>query len=68
MEKENLEAICADIILQDGSYFSLVVVYIPPNQNEEMKLLVELIRTVKSKNIIITGDLNAKSQEWTLCK
>ena len=29
-----------------------------------MKLLVELIRTVKSKNIIITGDLNAKSQEW----
>ena len=64
LEKENLEAICADIILRDGSNFSLIVVYIPPNQKEQMKLLVELIRTVKSKNIIITGDLNAKSQEW----
>ena len=29
-----------------------------------MKLFVKVITTVKSKNIIITGDLNAKSQEW----
>ena len=64
MEKENLEAVCADIILRDGSYYSLVVVYIPPNRKEQMKLIVELVRTVKSENIIITGDLNAKSQGW----
>ena len=64
LEKDNLEAICADIVLRDRSNFLLVVVYIPPNQKEQMKLLTELIRTSKSKNIIITGDLNAKSHEW----
>ena len=66
MEKENLEAICVGIVLRDGSRFLFVIcfVYKPPNQKEQMKLFVELIKTVKSKNIIITGDLNAKSHEW----
>ena len=64
LEKDNLEAICADIVLRDRSYFLLVVVYISPNQIDQMKLFTELIRTSESNNIITTGDLNAKSQEW----
>ena len=32
--------------------------------NNQIQLFTELIRTSKSNNIIITGDLNAKSQEW----
>lgn len=64
LEIDNLEVVCADIILRNGSSFLLVVAYIPPGQTKEMKLLSDLIKSFNSKNIIITGDFNAKSQEW----
>ena len=65
LEKDNLEAICADIVLKNGFSFLLIVAYIPPDQTEQMKLLLELFQScTNDKNVIITGDLNAKSQEW----
>ena len=65
LEKDNVEAICADIVLKDGFSFLLIVAYIPPDQTEQMKMFSELLKSCSSsKNVIITGDFNAKSQEW----
>ena len=52
-------------MLKDGLSFLLIVAYIPPDQTEQTKMLSELVRScAMDKNVIITGDFNAKSQEW----
>ena len=59
----HLEALCAEIQIQNNEEILVVVVYIPPNKTEQMTLLSSLLANVcrKYRNVIITGDMNAKS-------
>ena len=65
-EKDDVEAICATVKLQDQDEILLVTAYIPPEKNEQMKGLIEIIKNCNThhKNIIVTGDFNAKSKLW----
>ena len=65
-EKDDVEAICATVKLQDQDEVLLVTAYIPPEKNEQMKGLIEIIKNciIHHKNIIVTGDFNAKSKLW----
>ncbi|MEW8546772.1 MAG: reverse transcriptase family protein, partial [Candidatus Thiodiazotropha sp.] len=62
----NLEALCVEIKTDKKEVYMLVVVYVPPNKLEQMSLLGNLVKQVSAiyKNVIVTGDMNAKSAAW----
>ena len=66
LEMDNLEAICVELKTVKNETYLLVIVYVPPNKVEQMTLLSNLVKRASRtySNIIITGDLNAKSTEW----
>ena len=66
LETDNLEAICVEIKTERNETFLIVVVYVPPNKVEQMTLLGKLIKEANKsyQNIIVTGDMNAKSTIW----
>ena len=64
LEKPGVEAIFAEVTLKDNLKFLLAVAYIPPSETKQLKDFLDIVKTVNHKHIIITGDLNAKSQEW----
>ena len=66
LEMDNLEAICVEIKTERNETFLIVVVYVPPNKVEQMTLLGKLIKEANKsyQNIIVTGDMNAKSTIW----
>ena len=43
---------------------NLFVSYIPPGKDDQLKLLSDKLSESRLKNIIVLGDLNAKSVEW----
>ena len=63
---DNLEAICVEIKTERNEIFLIVVVYVPPNKVEQMTLLGKLVKEANKsyQNIIVTGDMNAKSTIW----
>ena len=63
---EHLEAICVEIKTERNETFLIVVVYVPSNKVEQMTLLGKLIKEANKsyQNIIVTGDMNAKSTIW----
>jgi ribonuclease HI len=65
LERPDTEVICVDVTLKSKLSFLLVVAYIPPARSiDQLEGLIDIIQTSNHKNIIVTGDLNAKSQEW----
>lgn len=64
LENANIEAIFAEVTLTSNLKFLLALAYIPPTDSEQLKSFLDIVKSVNHENIIITGDLNAKSQEW----
>ena len=64
LESTHIEAIFADVILRNDVRFLIAVAYIPPADTEQLKGFLEIVKSVQHEHIIITGDFNAKSQEW----
>ena len=66
LEKDNIEALFIDVIHENDLKFILIIGYIPPNKQEQMKEFTVLIENAKKEynNMIVTGDFNAKSQDW----
>ena len=66
-ENDDVEAICATLNSQDQGEILLVTAYIPPKKNpKQLKGLIKFIKNciTHHKNIIVTGDFNAKSKLW----
>ena len=63
LEMDNLEAICVEIKTERNEIFLIVVVYVPPNKMEQLPLFGKLVKEANKsyQNIIVTGDMNAKS-------
>ena len=64
LENANIEAIFTEVTLRSSLKFLLAVAYIPPTDTEQLKAFLDIVESVNHEHIIITGDLNAKSQEW----
>jgi ribonuclease HI len=65
LERTGVEVVCAEVSTQDGLSFMLLSVYIPPEKHiDQLTSLIEIISNIAHNNIIIAGDINAKSQEW----
>ncbi|XP_071124249.1 uncharacterized protein [Mytilus edulis] len=63
-EKYDFEMVCLEIKDQQNKKINLWVPYITPENTEHMKKLCLEINTQKLGNLVILGDLNAKSFEW----
>ncbi|CAG2201657.1 unnamed protein product [Mytilus edulis] len=63
-EKYDFEMVCLEIKDQQNKKINLWVPYITPENTEHMKKLCLEINTQKLENLVILGDLNAKSFEW----
>ena len=66
LEMDGLEAICVEIKTEKKEEYLIIVAYIPPNKVEQMTLLSKLVKKASKsyQNVIVTGDLNAKSTTW----
>lgn len=66
LENDDVEAICATVKIDKEEEFLLVTAYIPPGKSDQLKAFIELVKKCnrKYKNIILTGDFNAKSKFW----
>ena len=60
---ENLECVSIKIKTNLNVEVNLVVAYEPPNKNDQLKTLVSKVQKLGKKNIVLLGDLNAKSKE-----
>ena len=61
---ENLECVSIKIIKTNLNVeINLVVAYEPPNKDDQLKTLVSKVQKLGKKNILLLGDLNAKSKE-----
>ena len=63
-ERASLESCAAKIITNRGKVVYLLCAYVPPQQEEQLKLLNESIQQANLENLILMGDLNGKSPEW----
>ena len=61
---ENLECVSIKIKTNLNVEVNLVVAYVPPNKDDQLKTLVSKVQKLGKKNILLLGDLNAKSKEW----
>ena len=43
---------------------NLFVSYIPPGKDDQLKLFSDKLSNSRLKNIVVLGDLNAKSAKW----
>jgi exonuclease III len=65
LEDPDTEAICVQVTLKNKVSFLLVAAYVPPESHiDQLERLFKIIERSNYQNIVITGDLNAKSQEW----
>ena len=65
LEEDGIECICAKVTVTKDNSFLLVVAYVPPEKKEQLEGLLRVLDKCKEyKHIVLTGDLNAKSQSW----
>ena len=66
LERNDVEAVCVEIIPKNGEKFVLIVSYIPPNKTDELKSLLEMVNDAHKSynNVVWTGDFNAKNKLW----
>ena len=60
---ENLEAAWCELIVDDISHL-LCSVYIKPDDEVSMKLFIQILTRLNHRNIICTGDMNARHPAW----
>ena len=65
-EVDGVEAICIKGTTDTQDSFAIVNAYVPPGETDQMKGLIGIVENLENdyKEVIITGDLNAKSMEW----
>ena len=63
-ELTQIEMVCIELKDKFDKTFNLWCPYVPPEKPELMKDLCNQILEKKPKNLILVGDLNAKSYEW----
>ncbi|CAC5394370.1 unnamed protein product [Mytilus coruscus] len=66
-EDTNYESVAATIHTDNNIIFSLLVPYIPPEETKQLEELTTKVQKVHQDNkheLVIIGDLNAKSLEW----
>ena len=64
MNNPQLEAIWCDIYV-DNRKILLGSVYVPPEDEDSMDMLIETLKTVSChENVIVMGDFNAKHPMW----
>ncbi|VDH97606.1 Hypothetical predicted protein [Mytilus galloprovincialis] len=66
-EDTNYESVAATIHTDNNIIFNLLVPYIPPEETKQLEELTTKVQKVQQNNkheLIIMGDLNAKSLEW----
>ena len=61
---ENLECISLKIKTNLNVEINLFVAYVPPNKEDQLRVLSSKVQRSCKKNILLLGDLNAKSKEW----
>lgn len=66
LENQDVEAICAEVTVKTRESVLLIAAYVPPQRNDQMQGLIEIIKEGKKKfhHILVTGDFNAKSHSW----
>ena len=64
-ELDGVEAICIKVTTDTQDSFAIVNAYVPPGETDQMKGLIGIVENLENnyKEVIITGDLNAKSME-----
>ena len=60
----DLEAIALSVKTNSQMTFDVVCAYVPPEKVDQLKCLGEKLCAHSSRNIVLLGDLNAKSTEW----
>lgn len=65
-----IECLAVDVILPRRKRLTVVTCYRPPRQNmqEFLDLLESVLSSVRSGEICVTGDFNAKHFEWCPCQ
>ena len=64
MENDNVKAICATFITKNNLKLFIINAYIPPNETDQLIYLINVINSADCDNVLITGNLNAKSPDW----
>ena len=64
LEDNNLECVSLKIKSNLNKELNLLVPYIPPGKDDQLKLFSDKLSGSRLKNVIVMGDLNAKSMEW----
>ena len=63
-EDKNLECVAVRIRTNLNVELNLLVPYIPPGKDEQLKLFSDKLSSSRLKNVVVMGDLNAKRVEW----
>ena len=63
-EDDVLECVVLKIKSNLNVEVNLFVSYIPPGKDDQLKLFSDKLSNSRLKNIVVLGDLNAKSVEW----
>ena len=63
-EDNNLECVALKIRTNLNKELNLLVPYILPRKDDQLKLFSDKLSSSSLKNVIVMGDLNAKSVEW----
>ena len=65
-EVDGVEAICIKVTTDTQDLFAIVNAYVPPGESDQMKGVIGIVENLENdyKEVIITGDLNAKIMEW----
>ena len=63
-EDDDLECVLLKIKSNLNVEVNLFVSYIPPGKDDQLKLFSDKLSNSRLKNIVVLGDLNAKSAKW----
>ncbi|XP_063409131.1 uncharacterized protein LOC134692603 [Mytilus trossulus] len=63
-ELDSIEMVCIEVKDRSNKTFNIWVPYVPPEKPKLMEELCNVVKKEKLKNLILLGDLNAKSMEW----
>jgi len=64
LELKNIEMVCINMTDKQNKSINIWCPYVPPDKDDLMANLCDHINKNKQNNMILLGDLNAKSYEW----
>jgi hypothetical protein len=66
LEDPGVEALFLEVTLKSKLSFLLIVAYVSPEKHlDQLVKLTQIIGNLAHKNLVITGDLNAKTRAWS---